>query len=593
LRELIRQIDYLLPPSDKVRGGLLLTGLMVGAAVEMVGVAAIPVFASLLTQPEVVRSHPFAAGIIEALGIASTTQLVIIGAAALVLLFTVKNAYLAALAWLQARFVFGRQVYLARRLFAAYLESPYQFHLRRNTAELLRNTNHDARATMEDGLMPLLVVMLETLTAAAILTLLLVAEPVTSVTGLVLLGGSTWVFLRVARKRSLRLGEEQRTHQQGMLQAVSEGLGAIKVVKVLGRQGYFLNVFDHAARGYARAGRTRHVLLAVPRLVLETVAVAILLSFAALLLARGRPVASLIPTLTLFAVAVVRLIPAFARITGALNQLRFGRAAVQGVYADLVELEPGPRSDGTPLAFVERLRVEGVSFAYRDTESLALDDISLEIPRGSVVGFVGPTGSGKTTLVDVVLGLLSPTSGRITVDGEDIRGREAGWQRNIGYVPQDTTLVDLSIRQNIAFGVPDDRIDDAAVHRAMDAAQLREFVERLPDGLDSVVGERGVRLSGGQRQRIGIARALYDDPDVLVLDEATSALDHETEHYVLEAIENLRRNRTILIIAHRLTTVRSCDRLFLIAGGRLIGEGTYDDLLAVHQTFERLVRSSL
>lgn len=590
--ELIRKLRRLLTRREKLQAVLLLCGMLVAAVLEMVGVGAIPAFVSALTDPDAVREHPAGRSFMEILGLETTEELVLWGAGALLLLFIVKNAYLALMSWVQARYVFNRQVGIARRLFAAYLHTPYTFHLQRNSAELLRNTNQDAMQVVGAGLMPLLQLAMEALTVTAILILLLVAEPVISIASFVVLGGTTALFLRVVRTRMLRIGEEQRIHRRQMLQSVNEGLGGIKVTKVLGRQPHFLDTFDTAAAGFAVTGRIHRVLQEIPRLLLETVAVGGLLAVAVLLLAQGRPVASLVPALALLAVAIVRMIPSFNRITSALNALRFGRAALRGVYEDLVTLERRRTTPREPIPFEDRIRLEGVSLTYPGAEEPSLTDVTLEIPKGSAVGFVGPTGSGKTTIVDVVLGLLPPSTGRVLVDGRDLRGREGEWQRRIGYIPQDIYLTDASIRENIAFGLPEEEIEDEAVWRAVDAAQVREFVERLPAGLDTVVGERGVRLSGGQRQRIGIARALYHDPDVLVLDEATSALDHETERYVMDAIEHLRGRRTLLIVAHRLSTVEACDRLFSIRGGRLAAESASRPLATGRDDGEKILAGS-
>jgi ATP-binding cassette subfamily C protein len=499
--------------------------------------------------------------------------LVLYGALLLLAVYLVKNTYLAVLSVLQARYVFNRQVRIGGRLLEAYLHSPYPFHLQRNTAELLRNVNTEAMQVVGAGLMPLMLLTMEGLTVAAILLLLLAVEPLASLVALVILGGTTVLFLRLVRRRVQHHGEQIQFHYGKMIQAVNEGLGGIKVTKVLGRERQFLHTYAGHAGLYARAGRVRQVLIEVPRLFLETAAVGGLLGVAVLLLAQGRPTTEIVPTLALLAVAVVRMLPSFNRITGAITMIRFGRFAIGVVHDDLQLLASGgPAAPPAPLPFREEVRLEDVSYMYPGAAEPSLSGVSLEIPRGSVVGFVGPTGAGKTTLVDVILGLLDPSDGRVLVDGQDLRGHEADWQRQAGYVPQDVYLSDDTIRRNVAFGLADDEIDEGAVWRAVDAAQAREFVERLPQGLDTLVGERGVRLSGGQRQRLGIARALYHDPEVLVLDEATSALDHDTERAVMEAVEHLRGSRTILLIAHRLSTVESCDRVVEVRSGR-VGQG--------------------
>ena len=568
--DLIRKLRHLLTPREQ-RHALVLLGLMTGgAALEMLGVGAIPAFVALLTDPTSIQRVPLAAQAAAALGFDTTEALILAGAVVLFTLFLLKNAYLAGLSWLQARYVFGRQVHLARRLLHRYLYSPYPFHLQRNTAELLRNANTDAMEVVGSALMPLILLVMDGLTVGAVLLLLFWVEPVTSVVAFLILGGASAIFLRLLRRKTFHHGQEMHKARLEMIQIVNEGLGGIKVTKVLGRERTFLDAFSRASDRYAHAGRVRQLLQETPRLLLETVGIAGLLGVAALLLVQGRALSALVPTLALLAVAVVRMIPSFNRVTVALNGLRFGRAAIDAVYRDLLEIAPGSDETPAPLPFRAHIRLEGVTFQYPTAVEPVLRDVSLTIRKGAAVGFVGRTGAGKTTLVDVVLGLLAPTAGRVLIDGVELCGRERAWQRQVGYVPQDVYLSDDSIRRNVAFGLPDEAIDEAAVWRTVEAAQAQEFIERLPHGLDTVVGERGVRLSGGQRQRIGIARALYHGPEVLVLDEATSALDHETERAVMEAIEHLRGSHTLLIIAHRRTTVAACDLLVHLQGGAIV-----------------------
>jgi ABC-type multidrug transport system fused ATPase/permease subunit len=430
------------------------------------------------------------------------------------------------------------------------------------------------------------------LTVAAILILLVIAEPIVSVVGFALLGGATWISVRVVKRRLIQYGAAIQDARLRMIKSVNEGLGAIKITKTLGRESYFLSEFKRQAYRSAKAQQFRQVMLDVPRLYLETAAMIGLLVVAAILISQQRPIGSIIPTLSLLAVAVVRMIPSFNRITSSITTLRYGRFSLDVVFADLVEdgrpaVEPSHDS-GADIAFERELQLAGIQYSYPGSAGPALRDVTIRVSRGEAVGIVGPTGCGKTTVVDVVLGLLTPDEGEVLVDGQSIRGAESRWRRHIGYVPQDVYLLDDTIRRNIAFGLPDDMIDANAVTRAVNASQISGLISSLPAGLDTVVGERGVRLSGGQRQRIGIARALYDNPAIVILDEATSSLDHETERYVMEAIDRLRGERTLMIIAHRISTVRACDRLFLLTDGRVVSSGTYDELLASNGQFRRL-----
>ncbi len=574
-----RKLRRLFDRREKMRALLLFFAMVLGALLEMAGVGAIPAFVATLTNPDMLRDHPIGSSILGWFGAETDAEITVLAGAVLAVVFVSKAAYLTALAWTTNRLVFGWQVSMAGRLLGHYLRQPYAFHLRRNSSELLHNTNNDAMGVVSGVVLPSLKIGMEVLTLTAIFALLLWVEPVTSLAALGILGGTSYVFARVVRTRVIRLGKEERIQREEMIRAVNEGLGGVKMTKVLGRESHFLGRFNEAARAFAEVGMIRSVLADLPRLVLEVVAVLGLLAVAAYFLASGGETETLVPVLALLAVSVARMIPAFNRIVHGLNMTRWGKASLDAVYADLIESggEEGSSDAVPPLS--EQICLDDVTFTYEGTEAPVLRHIDLEIARGEAVGLVGPTGSGKTTLVDLVLGLLVPTRGRVLVDGEDLTGRETGWRRQVGYIPQDIFLADVSIRENVAFGVRRDDIDDDAVWLALERAQLAEFVRSLPKRLDTAVGERGVRVSGGQRQRIGIARALYDEPEVLVMDEATSALDHETEQVVMAAIERLKGGRTLILIAHRLSTVESCDRVVLIRDGSLVAQGPPSEIL--------------
>jgi ATP-binding cassette subfamily C protein len=433
---------------------------------------------------------------------------------------------------------------------------------------------------------------METLTVSAILILLLFAEPTISLVAFVLLGGATVLFVRLIRGRLIHYGREIQFHRMKMMQTVTEGIGCLKIARVLGRERHFFEAFGSHADRFGAANRFRQVMLDLPRLYLETAAMLGLVVVAAILLAEKRSAQTIIPILSLLAVAVVRMIPSFNRINSGLTSLRYGRFSLDAVFTDLTQLTPEIDHNDAPgerLPFRDVIRVQNLEFKYPGAEVHSLHGVNLEIPRGSAVGVVGATGSGKTTLVDLILGLLTPTAGRILVDDQDLTGHMRAWQRQVGYVPQDIYLMDDTIRRNVAFGIKDADIDNTAVNRAIEAAQLSSFIVSLPAGVDTMVGERGIRLSGGQRQRIGIARALYHDPEVLVFDEATSSLDTETERFVMQAVERLRGARTIILIAHRMSTVRGCDKLFFLSDGRVLASGAFDSLLAENERFKTMV----
>jgi ABC-type multidrug transport system fused ATPase/permease subunit len=488
--------------------------------------------------------------------------------------YFLKNAFLAFLIGRQTHFAYDVQEKLSQRLFTIYLRQPYTFHLQRNSAELVRNITGDVgilTGVLTNGLL----MVTEILVSAGVASLLLLVEPVGAVLAVMVLGGSAWLFNRATRERISRWGIERHIHDGLRLQHLQQGLGGAKDVKLLGREGEFLSQFQTHNVKSTRVWRLQATLQHYPRLMFEVLAVSGLAILVWAMLAQRRDPASIVPTLGLFAAAAFRLMPSVNRILTAVQNLRYTVPVIGSLYHET--RLPAPDSKVVSAAglspFKTELKITGLNYRYPGTARQALDDVSLGIRRGETVGFIGASGSGKSTLVDVILGLLPPDSGRVAVDGEDIQKNLRHWQDQIGYVPQSIYLTDDTLRRNVAFGLHDDEIDDAAVERAVHAARLNEFVDCLPDRLNTIVGERGVRLSGGQRQRIGIARALYHDPAVLVLDEATSALDAETETGVMQAVTALHGSKTIIIVAHRLSTVENCDRLGRLDAGRIVEEG--------------------
>lgn len=576
---------WLLLDRRQRRNSLLLLALMVsGALLEVIGVGAIPAFVALLSSPERVLRYPAVARVFATLGADRPDARILWAAGAVAAFFVLKNGYLSAFTYLQSRFIYNRQIDLAKRLHAAYMNSPYTFHLQRNTADLVHNINVEVMRIISDILIPGLRIAMETLVLLAVFSLLLAVEPGITLLMLIVLGVTSGTFLKSVRKQVGKYGMDEHNCRMRMIQTANEGFGGLKDLKVLGRIGYSLAEFSGFASGYSRSGVYKNTIGELPRLFLETIAVLALLGAAALLVMQHRPMQEIVPTLTLLALASVRMMPSANRIVNAAVSVKWGVPALDAVYNDLSELERRAaqerRHETVPARpFREAIEFEGITYRYPGAASDALRDMSFRIPKGTAVAFVGASGAGKTTAADVLLGLLEPASGRVLVDGEDIRGDVSGWQKQIGYIPQHIFLTDDSIRRNIAFGIPDAEIDDQRVRAALDSAQLLQFVDALPHGLDTSVGERGVRLSGGQRQRIGIARALYHDPEVLVMDEATSALDYKTESLIIEMIERLRDTRTIVVIAHRHSTIQYFDRVVKLQDGRVVAQGSYSDIV--------------
>jgi ABC-type multidrug transport system fused ATPase/permease subunit len=364
-----------------------------------------------------------------------------------------------------------------------------------------------------------------------------------------------------------------------ILQHLQQGFGGVKDVKVLGREEFFVEQYSEHLVGTAIVSRRFLIAQALPRFGLEILTIMGLAVLVATMVGSGKDLASILPVLGLFGAAAFRLLPAVNRLITSLQTINSNRPLVDDLYRDLSLPNPAIRSRSIGRKFHDVIDIHDVSFRYESSPTEALSDVSLRVKRGEAVGLVGPSGSGKSTLVDVLLGLLEPQSGRVVVDGQDIRFDLRWWQDQIGYVPQSIFLTDDTLRRNVAFGLPKNEIDDDAVRAAIRSAQLEDFVSTLTVGLETVVGERGVRLSGGQRQRIGIARALYHNPGVLVLDEATSSLDTETEHGVMQAVQALQGEKTVIIVAHRLSTVEYCDRLYRLENARIVDEGSFRDVI--------------
>jgi ATP-binding cassette, subfamily B, bacterial PglK len=563
------------------KAALLLLGLMfIGTALETMGIGLVIPAVAVLVQTDLATAYPRLKPVLASLGNPTQSQLIVGGMIALVLMYLCKALFLAILAWKQTRFAFDVQAELSQRLFATYLRQPYSFHLQRNSAQLVLNVHTEVNQFTFSAILPALLIATEGLVIAGIAALLLIVETTGTIVVGAILGAAAWGFHYLV-DRQIDQSAASRQHHEGLrLQHLQQGLWGAKEVKLLGREASFLDEYQTHTLHSARASQIYHTLLQLPRLWLELLGIVGLAALTLTALAKGYDISRTMPALAVFAAAAFRLMPSVARISGAVQMLRYASPIAETLHAELTALSVAPTVISTvPVTFLRNLELSEVVYAYPGSVAPSLKGLSIAVRKGESVGFVGPSGAGKSTLVDVILGLLTPTAGRVTVDGRDIHENVRAWQDTIGYVQQTIYLTDDTIRRNVAFGLADESIDDVAVNRAIRAAQLETFTATLPHGLETIVGERGVRLSGGQRQRIGIARALYHDPSVLVLDEATSALDTTTEAGVMQAVMALRRSKTILVVAHRLSTVEHCDRLYRLEHGRVVAAGSTAEVL--------------
>ncbi|MGH7893642.1 MAG: ABC transporter ATP-binding protein, partial [Candidatus Binatia bacterium] len=480
----------------------------------------------------------------------------------------------------------------ATTLLRSYLQAPYAFHLRRNSVDLVHNATHAARRVFAGVLAPALALVTEVLVAGGITVVLLTVAPRATLVATGVLAGLAAVFLRLTRRGALGLGTRLEDHHVRALRHLQQALAAVKEITVLGRQAFFIDASERAELELARARWSYGTFAALPRIVVETAFVCGALMVIVVATLTGGTSVESVPLLGLYAYAGFRIIPSVNRIIWYASEIRIGAPAVSRIEADLAATRTVATTGRTRVSFRDRIELTDVGYAHDTAEAPVLAHVSLTIRRGESIGIVGPTGAGKSTLVDLLVGLLTPTSGRLTIDGVDLVDCRAEWQRQLGYVPQTITLVDDTLQANVALGVGAHDVDAAALRAAVDRAQLTSFVASLPTGLLTVVGERGVRLSGGERQRVGIARALYHAPPVLVFDEATAALDPQTEADLAHAIEALRGGTTLVVVAHRLSTVRRCDRLILVRDGRIVDVGPYEELMARSAEFRALARAS-
>ena len=591
IRSTLGRVLALFDAATRREVAALFAWMLLGGLLEMVGTALLVLFLDLVAKPSEIATRVGAWGSLLAGG--EPRRFILLFGLVIALLFIGKNMLIAGVIYRQNRFAQVKQSLFAAALLRVYLGRPYSFHLNHNSASLLNKIVTLTPLLFLGALLPFLEMTLELLRTAGTLAVLFATDFWTTLGTALVLGGLAFGFFRAIQGRMVAWGAAINLGFARCYQAVNQGLGSVKEVKVLGREGYFVERFRRASLDIA-AYRVREGTVAqLPQLFLEAIVVVGLVLVVAVLLQRTSSLDQMAPILSVFALAAFRLIPSMNKIVGCAAQIKASSAAVEDV-ADELEQSTGhpesPASSPKPaFAFADRLVLEHLSYGYPTGKVPALVGVDLTIRRGESVALVGPSGAGKTTLADVILGLLEPSAGRLLVDGHDVSQDLRGWQSKIGYVPQTIYLTDDTLRRNVALGLPDEAIDDSRLKDAVRLASLEGVIEQLPEGLDSMVGEHGVRLSGGQRQRVGIARALYDRPEILVLDEATSALDNVLEREVGQAIATLGGRITMIVVAHRLSTARQCDRVVLMKAGRVQDTGPFLDLVERSADMRRLV----
>ena len=589
-----RQLFALLDRAERRRVFALLLLVSLMALIDLIGVAAVLPFLAVAADPWIAQENAFLATLYEQSGVSSDRGfLLLLGGLVLVFILVGLAVKLAG----QYRIIcfgHGCNHSFSRRLLARYLGRPYAWHLTHNSADLGAAILAECDRVVSFALLPALRTLAQSVSLLCLVSLLVVVSPGVAFSAALGIGATYTLIFRFTRRRLTRLGERQITTHAARHRAAVEAFGGIKDIKLMGLESRYGARYESPSREFVEALAKSQIISELPRFLLEAIAFGgLVLIILGLLVLQEARLADVLPTLGVFGFAVLKIFPSIQQIYQGLTQMRFAAPVLAKLHTELLDA-PSPAAPALslvpPLPFTRNLVLEDLCFAYPAAGRAALEGLSLSITANTTVGIVGGTGAGKTTAVDLILGLLTPDAGRIMVDDTSL-GPDTmrAWQNAIGYVPQQIFLTDDSVAANIAFGIPLEECDMAAVERAARLAELHDFVIRdLPQGYDTEVGERGVRLSGGQRQRIGIARALYHDPSVLILDEATSALDNLTERAVMDAVTNLAHAKTIIMIAHRLTTVRACDTIFLMEDGRLAAQGSFDELIEGSETFRRM-----
>lgn len=550
--------------------------MLVGAAFEAVGIGAILPLVSLLENPNFLSDNPGIALLVCTFGITDHRDLILFSIVGLILLYLVKNIYISVSLFIQRRYAMKMQCLYAEEIFLTYLAKPYEFHVNNNTARLLRDVTAIASVVCNNIVMPILGLISELITALAIWSMLLFVDYVTAVVVAFIMAIIIIVIIYSFRSKIVEQGRVQNDASVEYLKWINQGLGAIKETKILGKESYFISKFSDSYKKYAGATQIYLFLLDIPRIIIELLVVVGLLFLILFKIFLGEAPGDIVPVLGVLAMASFRLMPSANRIVSSYNSIKNQMPFFYEMYDVLLEtktrLVTGKNvitaGKGCRMKFNDKIRIDNVSFRYTKDSKLILDGVSFDINKGSFIGIIGTSGAGKTTLVDILLGLLHPENGSVFCDNFNREDNIRTWQALFAYVPQEIYLTDGSIRENIALGESEEDIDDDLLNRVLEMAELSNYVNSLSDGVNTFVGERGVKLSGGQRQRIGIARALYQQPEILILDEATSALDNETEKAITDTILKFKGKITIIAIAHRVSTLEACDYKIRIENGK-------------------------
>jgi len=589
---ILKKFLFLLNSREKKTASLLLIMTFVMALLDMIGVASIMPFVAVLTNPGLIETNSILNMMFQFsnfFGINNNQQFLFTLGVFVFLILLFSLFFKSLVIYVQARFISMREYSIAKLVVEKYLHQPYSWFLNRHSAEIGKTILSEIANVVSGGLGPLMDIITKGFISLAIITLLILVDPILALIVSFVIVGTYGLLIYFIRSYLSRIGEQNLKNNELRFIAISDAFGALKEVKVGGLEQYYIKQFSDPARSLAQKRATAIISKQLPHFILEAIAFGGILIIILYMMAQTNSFNDALPIISLYAFAGYRLMPAIQGIYSGFNNLTFVTPSINRLYEDLKNIKPinNFNQDRSILSVNKKISLKNIHFYYPNASQMTLNDISLTIPAKSTVGFVGRTGSGKTTIVDVILGLLQAQKGTLEIDENIITTQNSrSWQRAVGYVPQQIYLTDDTIAANIAFGVEPKDIDQDMIEKASKIAKLHNFViNELPKKYQTTIGERGVRLSGGQRQRIGISRALYHNPTVLILDEATNSLDTETEQAVMDAVSNLGKDLTIILIAHRLNTLKNCDIIFKLDNGQLVGQGSYKELINFDKDF--------
>ena len=582
MAKIFKKMNLLLDKKQKRKMVLIVFLMLIGGVLESLSISAVIPVVEALVVPNAIEENKVLGLIYHMLHLDSKVQLTVIMMLSLSRWFVLKNLFLFVQDVVQLSLVYTIQFATSRRMMINFMNRPYEYYLSADTAVIQRSITSDVN-NMYGLILNLLQLISEIVVFICISTLLFLEDPMLITMVAVLLVGVLVIIKMVLKPILVKAGKENQEYYSGLFKWIEQSVMGIKEIKIANKEQYFIHEYTKCGYGYVNAVQKYNLFNATPRLIIETVCMIGLVLYLMIVMLQGMDPANVIPQLAVFAFAAMRLIPSANRMNNHLNNISYFEPFFMGVsdnlqdeiHDDMITYDPTvyeKKKEVEKLEVRKNISLKDITYKYPGTEKLIFNHASMEIPIGAAVGIVGTSGSGKKTIVDILLGLLELETGSILADGAEVREQYERWLKNIGYIPQSIFMIDSTIRKNVAFGIPEDEIDDNRVWEVLKEARLDEFVRSLPQGLDTGIGERGIRLSGGQRQRIGIARALFEDPEVLVLDEATSALDNDTEAAIMDSINSLHGRKTLIIIAHRLQTIEKCDIVYRVENGKITKE---------------------